>query len=246
MAELETMGIGQRNDERRWLGIDIGFDVSAVCVIDDSGQTVLEEEVLTSADGIGEFLHRTGSGSSVQLIGLEASPYSPHLVRGLRDKGYPVAMFDSRQARKFLRISQNKTDRNDARGLAQIALHGRNVVSEVRVKSIQCQMLRSQLVMRQHLVKNRIATESAIKAIIRLNGGDVRTATSLKRLRENVIAELERLKVNAGLDLFDTVEPVLVIAEHLRKRLAVIDNLSNGVQKGPPIGVEEGPPLRIC
>lgn len=216
------MSIEHSEGEKLWVGIDIGFDVSAVCLIDQMGEIVREEEVQTTASEIGQFLERYVAGSA-QLIGLEASSYSAHLVRGLRELGHPVAMFDSRQARKFLRISQNKTDRNDARGLAQIARHGRNVVAEVRVKSVECQTLRSQLVMRQHLVRNRVAAESAIKSVIRLNGGDVKTTTTVKRLRKNVIAELERLKSVEGLDLFEIIEPVLGISEQLRTRLARID-----------------------
>lgn len=86
-------------------------------------------------------------------------------------------------------------------------------------------MLRSQLVMRQHLVRSRVAAESAIRSVIRLSGGDVRTSTSIKKLRQNVITELARLQKAEGLDLFGIVEPVLSFCEQLRGHLTAVDQV---------------------
>lgn len=114
------MSVECHEDQKIWLGIDIGLDVSAACLIDQSGEVLHEAEVLTTADEIGRFLTRTSNGI-VQLIGMEASSLSPHLVRGLRTLGYPVAMFDSRQARKFLRISEQDRQERRARTCSHCA-----------------------------------------------------------------------------------------------------------------------------
>jgi transposase len=194
-------------DSRRWIGVDVGSENSSICIIDNASKVVRQDDVPTSAAAVGAFI-AADRGDEVILVGVEASSLSPPLVRGLRSQGLPVAMFDSRQARKFLRLRQNKTDRNDARGLAEIALHGRNTVSEVRLKSVDCQKVRSQLAIRQHLVRHRVASEAAIRAILRLNGGKLKKSTSANMLRRNTVDELRKLQETEGLDLTETIEPV--------------------------------------
>lgn len=211
-----------RDDRARWVGIDVGADHSTTCIINQDGQVIGQQEVRNSAACIADFIDAVANGN-VALIGVEASSLSPHLVRGLRALNFPVAIFDSRQARKYLRIRQNKTDRNDARGLAEIALHGRNIVSEVRLKSLECQKVRSQLAMRQHLVRHRVATEGAIRAVLRLNGGSLKKCTSARTLRRNTLEALEGVRNTEGLDLSDTVMPVLIFCEQLRKHLVDVD-----------------------
>ena len=71
---------------------------------------------------------------------------------------------------KYLKIRQNKTDKNDARGLAEIARTGRRVVSKVYLKSAEIQHLRSTLVMRQSLLRMRVGGDGAIRALIRRRG----------------------------------------------------------------------------
>ena len=108
-------------------------------------------------------------------------------------------------------------------GVTSIALHGREVVSEVRVKSLVCQKLRSQLAIRQQLVRQRIAAEASIRAVIRLNGGHLKKCTSAKMLRLNVGTELMKIRDFTGVDLIDAISPVLKVCEQLRNDLARID-----------------------
>lgn len=218
----------ESDNRNRWVGVDVGADLTATCIIDQAGTVVAQEEVPTSPNDIAIFLDTAADGP-IRLVGIEASSLSPHLARGLLALGFPVAMFDSRQTRKFLRIRQNKTDQNDARGIAEIALHGRNTVSEVRLKSLECQKIRSQLAMRQHLIRHRISVEHAIRAIIRLNGGNLKKCTSAPMLRREVDAEIVRLKSHEGIDLKDIIQPALELSEQLRRNLTHIDKGLTGV-----------------
>lgn len=145
-----------------WVGLDVGAERMTACAIDNTGQLVFEQEVATNAASLHGVLkpHKR----RISLIGLESGTYGLHLTRSLRKLGYPVAAFESRQASKFLGIRQNKTDTNDERGLADVARLGRAAVSEVCIKSRECQRLRSALVTRQKLVQIRIALESTIRS----------------------------------------------------------------------------------
>lgn len=168
-------------------------------------------------------------------IGLEAGSSCLPLTRKLRQAGYRVHVFDTRQASKFLSIRQNKTDANDARGIADIVRIGRGVVAEVYVKSVECQQLRSKLAIRQKLVRHRMAGESAIRSAFRLNGGRLDRCFSAVDLRRKVTAEMERIRDVEGIDLVDDVMPLLSICELTRKHLEVSDRRLNKLAQRHPI-----------
>jgi len=159
----------------------------------------------------------------IRLIALESGCLAIPLVRALRNFGYRVAVFDSRQASKFLAIRRNKTDKNDARGLAELARLGRDTVSEVRVKSAECQRLRSMLVSRQKLVQLRTAAEGSMRSLFRLNGGQLRRCKNAACLRRNVDAELKRIRRLTKVDLTPEVTPLLALSEALRVYVEGLD-----------------------
>ncbi len=185
-----------------------------VCAIDDQGEVVFEHVVPTKAVALHALLK--GAKSQIQLIGLEAGSSAIPLTRSLRKLGYQVAIFNTRQANKFLTIRQNKTDKNDARGLADIARLGRGSVSEVHLKGSECQRLKSTLVTRQRLLRIRVAAEGTMRSLFRLNGGQLRHCSSAMNLRKNVTDELKRMRKIEKIDLTEDVEPLLVLSEAIR------------------------------
>jgi transposase len=137
-------------------------------------------------------------------------------------------MFEARQASKFLAIRRNKTDKNDARGLADIARLGRGSVSEVRVKTPECQRLRSTLVTRQKLVQLRTAIEGNMRSLFRLNGGKLNSSYSAAALRRNVSEELRRLRRSEKIDLSEEIEPLLALSAAVR---GYIEDLNQRLSK---------------
>ena len=119
--------------KKLWVGLDVGADAMSCCIVDEAGGILLEQALPTRAADLNTLLKPLKR--RVQLVALEAGSSGTHLARLMRRLGYPITLFDTRQASKFLAISQNKTDRNDARGLAEIARVGQTVVSQVRLKS---------------------------------------------------------------------------------------------------------------
>jgi transposase len=53
-------------------------------------------------------------------IGLEAGPLSQWLYSALAEAGLPVTCVETRQMKAALSAQINKSDRNDARGIAQM------------------------------------------------------------------------------------------------------------------------------
>lgn len=204
-----------------WVGLDVGADLTSACVIDAQGQVILEKTLATKAAELSGLLKPMKR--RVALVAMEAGSTSIHLARSLRQLKYDVAVLDSRKVSKFLGIRQNKTDTNDARGIAEIACFGRGVISEVLVKSYEVQRLRSKLVMRQRLVRLRVAAEGVMRSLFRLNGGSLKPSSSAKVLRRNVTAELVRLHEAEGVDLSEEILPLLRLCEGMREYLEQLD-----------------------
>src|SRR5690348_13000005 len=105
-----------------WIGLDVGADETTMCAVGDQGEVILEDCVPTEPTKLHLLIKPLKR--RIVKIALESGPYGMHLTRTLRDLGYQVAVLDCRQASKFLSIRQNKTDTNDARGIADIARIG--------------------------------------------------------------------------------------------------------------------------
>lgn len=206
---------------RLWVGLDVGADELVACITDDGGSVQLEHRLPTSAAALHAVLKP--NKRRIRLIGLESGPFGIALTRSLRKLGYRVAMFEARQASKFLAIRRNKTDSNDARGLADVARLGQDSVSEVRVKSPEIQRLRSILVTRRQIVQLRVQTEAAMRSLFRLNGGRLVGSASAAVFRKNVTDELKRLRKIVKVDLTEDVEPLLALSMAMRSYLKTLD-----------------------
>jgi transposase len=216
-----------------WIGIDAGADELSLCATDDEGSILFQHSCVTKAKVVHELLKR--HKRRVQLIGIESGSSGTALTRALRKLGYPVAVFEARQASKFLAIRRNKTDRNDARGLADLARLARGSVSEVRVKSLQCQQMRSALVMRQRLVRLRVTMESAIRSLIRLNGGKLKRSSTTAAFQKNVETEIKRLRKVEKVDLRADMEPLIALSVATRGYVEGLDRRLRGEAEGNPV-----------
>lgn len=171
---------------RCWVGLDVGEATTSVCVVGDDDEALLECVAETTADHIASALAGIPI-ESIAAVTLEASS-GHHLARQLRQRGYPVRAVDAGKVSKFLSIRQNKTDANDARGLAQVGRVGRTAKLGVHVKGVECQHLRSQLVMRAQMVVQKTAAHNALRALLRTNGSQLRRVSTGPKLRPQVEA----------------------------------------------------------
>src|SRR2546429_5079066 len=116
-GDLEHRG---RSDEMvHFVGLDVSVKETSVCVVDDAGKVILEQKVLTEPDTIIALL--TSLGATYGRIGIEAGPLSQWLVNALTAAELPVICVETRHMKALLTAQQiNKTDRNDARGIAQM------------------------------------------------------------------------------------------------------------------------------
>ena len=122
-----------------YAGLDVSLEETAICVVDEMGRLVKEARAASEPEALIAALRKV----DVQLerIGLEACSLTAWLHDELRGAGLPAICIETRQANAAMKTMPNKTDRNDARALAQILRTG--WFRQVHVKSRPCRLWRS-------------------------------------------------------------------------------------------------------
>ena len=106
----------------KYVGLDVSQKTTMLCIVDGEGRRLWRGECASSPEQIANaVLQHAGAGAR---IGIETGPMTPWLVHELRSRDLDVTCLDARHARAALRMQLNKTDRNDAEGLAQIMRTG--------------------------------------------------------------------------------------------------------------------------
>ena len=206
--------------QKYWVGLDTGVAETAVCLIDEFGEILFEGKRETHAGQIKDILRPFGV-EAVQRITIEAG-VGTHMVRELQAQGFPVYVAEVRRAAKFLAIRRQKTDSNDARGLADLGRVGRTIGAEVFMKPLDCQNLRSLLNVRKNLIQQRMKIDALAQSIVRLHGGKLKTSSGVGGLASGIEDQLEVLRAD-GLDVDADVRPLISIAENLRSHIAGMD-----------------------
>ncbi len=114
-----TMGGGSI---ARFVGLDVSQKLTSICIVDETGHRLWRGQCLTEPEQI-ERAVRRHAGEEAR-VGLETGPMTPWLVHELRGRGLDVVCLDARHASAALKMQMNKTDQNDAEGLAQIMRTG--------------------------------------------------------------------------------------------------------------------------
>ena len=193
-------------------GLDVSVNETSVCIVDDTGRLVREVKAASEPEALLAAL--TNSGYHFKRIGLEAGPLSQWLFSALAEAGLPVICVETRHMRAVLQAQINKTDRNDARGIAQMMRAG--LYRPVHVKTLRSQKLRMLLTHRKLLQGKAIAIENDLRGTLRNFGLKVGTVGKLRfetRIKE-LVANLPDLAV--------LIEPLLVVRRVLREQLAIL------------------------
>lgn len=220
---------------RFWAGLDVGLRTTSVCVVDVDGKVVHQVSMKSDPTEIGRYL-RKNFASNVAHIGLESGGTSGHLALHLRRQGFQVAVLDALQVHRVLSIRRNKTDTNDARGIAEITRNGRDYLTEVYVKSAACFEVRGQLIMRQRLVQQRVANEAMVRGLLRVYGGQVEPGAKVPAtFRERVIDQLCLIQDREGINLRPRMLPILDLCARLHADAERIEGELEMLAKANPV-----------
>jgi transposase len=209
------------------IGLDISQRKTAICVVNGKGKIIAEGSSLTLPSDIHSWLVGKGIDlTAVQGVCLEAGAMSSFIYKGLEAFGLPVVCVEAYQAHQFLKAQRNKTDKNDARGLAQYIRMGGDYIRPVIVKDTITQEDRMLLTLRQKYVTQRVAIENSITGVLKPFGIIVPrrcgSANSFCNAFAETIAKAETLGPalrEAALETIETDRAVNTMLDKITKKI---------------------------
>ncbi len=206
-----------------YVGLDVSVARTAACIMDAAGQVVREQSVASTPEAIAASIR--ASGKEIERVGLEAGINSAWIARGLLEAKLPVIVIDATHAAAVLKTGfRNKTDQNDARGIADLMRV--NKFRAVLVKSVAAQRDRALLTAREQLRRQSLDTHNVIWSILQVEGLKPPKLTSpafqalvLQSLDDEALAPLLR--------------PLVAVVEHLDSPAA------NALRFGGVVGLDK-------
>jgi transposase len=195
-----------------FVGLDVSVRTTSVCVMTETGRIVQEGKVESEPEALIQFLDVPGR--RYIRVGVEAGPLCQWLYAGLAKAGLPVICIETRHAQAVLKAQINKTDRNDARGIAQMMRVG--LYRPVHVKTLASQQIRALLNGRRFLQARILDVENSIRGLLRNFGmkvGVISRARYDARIRE---------LIDGDPTLAAVIEPMLIVRRVTREQFAAL------------------------
>jgi transposase len=208
-----------------YVGLDVSLKSTSICVVDADGMVIVEQSVDSDPDSIADFVQINAPG--VQRVGLESGPTSVWLWRELAQRGLPVICIDARHARAALSMQINKSDRNDAVGIARIMQTG--WYREVQIKSPVSHATRALLNTRALLVKIRRDLENQVRGLLKVEG------LVIGRAKDGVFSSRVRSLLGGRPDMALIIEPLLSARENTRQQLGLLERRVRQLASDTPL-----------
>jgi transposase len=212
MKKISTVQTREENIFKGQLtiGVDLGDRFSAYCVLNESGEIVLERKVATTPDAMKQVF-----GSMPRCrIAMETGTHSPWVSRLLTALGHEVIVAHAQKVRLITK-SRRKDDRLDARSLARLARIDPELLSPVKHRSAQAQLHLTEIRARAVLVSARTALVNAARGLVKSYGERLRKCGT-EQFRRDTTSGL-----SAGLR--EALEPLLQEVESLNERIQEYD-----------------------
>ncbi|UJW77645.1 IS110 family transposase [Rhizobium sp. SL42] len=221
---------------KHFVGLDVSMKETAVCVVDEAGKRIWEGTVRSCPDKIAAIIRE--KAPDLVRAGMETGPQAVWLWHALRECGVQVDCIHARRAAAALKLQANKTDRNDAYGLARLVLSG--WYEPVSIKSFDRYRIRAVLTARERIVRMCTAMINQIRGLAKTFGlilsagkGQVFEQSVRRALPDDVILR----------DLFERLLSVLSGLKDQRRafdrllaRLARQDQTCRLVASAPGVG----------
>jgi transposase len=197
-----------------YVGLDVSLDTVFLCIVDEKGKILREEELASTPEAIGMFL--LGTGLKIRKIGLESGNLAHYLKKGLMEMNYEVVVMESRKMSAILAVTINKTDKNDGRGIADALRVGH--YKECVHRSDESLEIRTLLHGRGTLVNERTHLVSSIRGHLKVYGIKLGKGKD-KSFKEQVEENIFQLKASTQ----KTMQALLNTLEILEKEIKKLD-----------------------
>ena len=196
-----------------YVGLDVSLKQTSICVVNQEGLVVREGVVESDASAIAAFVRSHARG--VGRIGLETGPTATWLWTELKRLGLPAICIDARHAKAVLKMQINKSDRNDASGIARIMQTG--WFKAVQVKDLESHAVRALLASRALLVKIKRDVENHIRGLLKNLG------LIIGRAKFNIFAVRAGELIEDRPELIAVVGPMLKVRESIERQIEDLD-----------------------
>jgi transposase len=196
--------------------LDVSQQETAICVVGQDGAILAEAKVLTCPDTIARWLAERSF--NLERLGMETGPLAVWLWNALTERQLPIVCIDARHANGVLKMMPNKTDKQDARGLAQIVRTG--WFKAVQIKSHSAYVNRAMLTARDALVGMRVRLENEIRGLLKTFGIMFGKQVGGFKRRADEIIERE---LAVAPELIPVFEALMQARRDILARIAVLD-----------------------
>lgn len=149
-----------------YAGLDISMKETFICILDEGGKKVFESRAYSDPKPIYDEL--TKGGYELEKVGLESGSLSSYLTKGLQALGCKAICIDSRKMAAILSVTINKTDKNDARGIADTMRC--NHYKETRIRDDNDESISILLQSRATLINIRTTLKNTLRGYLKSYG----------------------------------------------------------------------------
>ena len=198
-------------------GLDISLQETAVCILDQDGNIQKEASIPTDPQSLIEFLRSLPY--PIEKVGMEACTFAAWLHDGFTDAGYKtVCMNAAHTAAAIQAMQRNKTDRNDAQGIAQLLRTG--WYREVHIKSEESRRVRMLLTNRKALVRQRVDLDNTLRSVLKEYGLKMGKGTHNHKFTERIKELIQDMP-----HLVSLINPLLEVRQKLLDEIRTLDKL---------------------
>lgn len=203
-----------------YVGLDVSLKTTQICIVDGDRKIVWRGSCDTQPTMIAEMLERRDL--AFDLVGLETGSLTPWLFHGLKSAGLPVVCMDARRAAEAVRSRPEKTDRADARALAEMLACG--WYAKVHVKSMESHRYKALLGARDQLVRVKRQLYGQVRGLLRPFGIKISQRAGAKRFDEEVRAACRTDDV-----LYASISALLDCLASVTAQLAALDKAARQI-----------------
>lgn len=214
---------------KHYVGLDVSMKTTFICVVDEAGQVIHEGHEKTDPYAIADYLEKKGIKNV--FLGFESGSLSHYFIKGFRERNLEAVCMDARQLSAILSMKINKTDKNDARGIAE-ALRAK-MYRAVQCKPTEAVEIKVLLNARKTLVMQQIQLKNCVRGILKPFGvrlgsiGNKKFTETVKKSIES-FAEVSKVGVLSLLTAFDHVTKEI---DHLNQQVQKIASADPEVQR---------------
>jgi transposase len=204
-----------------YVALDVSLQSTSVHIVDQQGRCIWRGKCPTDIAALSSTIRK--HAPEVERVGLETGMLATWLYHGLAKAGLPVVCMDARQAKAALSCRVNKTDANDAEGLAQLLRTG--FFRQVRVKAEATMLVRTLLSARRQLVRTGLDLANQIRGLLKIFG------LLLPRGGGRLFEAAVRERLAGQQQLTAVIMPLLEVWRTVREQVLALDRIAYAVAK---------------